>query len=107
MGAASIKIDMKRAMTADGVTVKEGEWISVDGSTGEAFVGQIPTVAPRFEEQTDLITLLQWADEIAAEPGSRQPGKITHPPAACRSGPMQTTRRTHAAPATSAPRASA
>jgi len=66
-------------MTADGVTVKEGEWISVDGSTGEAFVGQIPTVAPKFEEQTDLLTLLDWADEIAAEPGSRQPGKSHSP----------------------------
>ena len=76
VGAASIKIDMEaRVMTSNGVTVKEGDWISVDGSTGEAFVGQIPTIAPKFEEQTDLITLLQWADEIAATPGMRQPGK--------------------------------
>ena len=76
VGAASIKIDMEaRTMTADGVTVKEGDWISVDGGTGEAFVGQIPTVAPKFEEQTDLITLLGWADEIAAEPGSRVAGQ--------------------------------
>jgi pyruvate,orthophosphate dikinase len=80
VGAASIKIDMTtRTMTADGVTVKEGEWISVDGGTGEAFVGQIPTVAPKFEEQTDLITLLSWADEIASAPGSRAPGKNNSP----------------------------
>ena len=80
VGAASIKIDMEaRTMTADGVVVKEGDWISVDGGTGEAFVGQIPTVAPKFEEQTDLITLLGWADEIAATPGSRVPGANNSP----------------------------
>ena len=80
VGAASIKIDMEaRTMTADGVVVKEGDWISVDGGTGEAFIGQMPTVAPKFEEQTDMITLLGWADEIAAEPGSRAPGASNAP----------------------------
>jgi len=80
VGAGALKIDMEaRVMTAHGVTVKEGDWISVDGGTGEAFVGQIPTIAPKFEEQTDLITLLQWADEIAAEPGVRAPGKNNSP----------------------------
>jgi pyruvate,orthophosphate dikinase len=80
VGAGALKIDMEaRTMTADGVMVKEGDWISVDGGTGEAFIGQIPTVAPNFEEQTDLITLLQWADEISAQPGSRVPGKNNSP----------------------------
>ncbi len=80
VGAGSLKIDLeRRIMTADGVTVKEGDWISVDGGTGEAFVGQIPTVAPKFEEQTDLITLLSWADEIAATEGMRKPGKNDSP----------------------------
>jgi pyruvate,orthophosphate dikinase len=51
--------------------VKEGEWISVDGTTGEVFLGQIPTTAPSLEEQTDLLTLLKWADEICATPGIR------------------------------------
>jgi len=80
VGAGMIKINMEdRTMTVGDLVVKEGEWISVDGGTGQAFIGQIPTVAPKFEEQTDLITLLQWADEIAAEPGSRQPGKNNSP----------------------------
>jgi pyruvate,orthophosphate dikinase len=80
VGAGALKIDMEaRNMTADGVLVNEGDWISVDGGTGEAFVGEIPTVAPKFEEQPDLITLLKWADEIAAEPGSRVPGKNNSP----------------------------
>jgi pyruvate,orthophosphate dikinase len=65
VGASEVSIDMeRRQMTANGMVVKEGEWVSIDGHTGEAFVGQIPTVHPKFEEQTDLITLLSWADEF-------------------------------------------
>ncbi|MHB1319641.1 MAG: pyruvate, phosphate dikinase [Anaerolineae bacterium] len=72
VGASDIKIDMEaRALTAHGIRIEEGDWISVDGATGESFVGQIPTVAPRYEEQTDLVTLLGWADEVAAEPNVR------------------------------------
>jgi len=66
VGASDIAIDLeKRQMSAHGVLVKEGEWVSIDGATGEAFVGKIPTVEPRFEEEKDLHTLLSWADEIA------------------------------------------
>ena len=43
---------------------KEGDWISVDGSTGDVFVGALPTVSARFEDQPDLQTILGWADEI-------------------------------------------
>ncbi len=63
VGASDVTIDLeRRQMSANGVVVKEGEWVSIDGGSGEAFVGQIPTVHPKFEEQTDLITLLSWAD---------------------------------------------
>jgi len=62
-----MKIDLeKRVMEADGKIVKEGEWISVDGTTGKVFIGKIPTVEARIEEQTDLLTVLGWADDIAA-----------------------------------------
>ncbi len=72
VGASEIKIDPEaRSFTANGVTVKEGDWISVDGTTGEVFVGQIPTIAPTLEEQTELMTLLTWADEISAREGIR------------------------------------
>jgi pyruvate, orthophosphate dikinase len=65
VGASDVKIELKsRQFSAHGVVVKEGDWISIDGATGEAFAGQIPTVHPKFEEQTDLITLLCWADEF-------------------------------------------
>jgi pyruvate,orthophosphate dikinase len=80
VGAGALKIDMEaRTMTANNVTVREGDWISVDGGTGESFVGQIPTVAPKFEEQTDLITLLKWADDVSTEAGSRLAGKNNSP----------------------------
>ena len=72
VGASSVRIDMEaRTFTAGGVKVSEGDWISVDGMTGEVFLGQIPAVAPSLEEQTDLLTLLTWADEISATEGIR------------------------------------
>ncbi len=73
VGASMVKIDLdKREMNVNGVVVKEGEWISIDGTTGEAFVGKLDLTAATLEEQTDLLTLLKWADEIAATPGIRQ-----------------------------------
>jgi pyruvate,orthophosphate dikinase len=73
VGASSIKIDLeKREMAVDSKVVKEGDWISVDGTTGEVFVGKIPTSAPSLEEQTELLTLLNWADEICARDGMRK-----------------------------------
>jgi pyruvate,orthophosphate dikinase len=47
-----------------GLEIHEGDWISLDGSTGEVFVGALPTVSARYEEQKDLQTILGWADEI-------------------------------------------
>jgi pyruvate,orthophosphate dikinase len=52
--------------TKTGITLKEGDWVSLDGAKGEAITGQIPMVNPSYEEQTDLVTLLGWADEISA-----------------------------------------
>jgi pyruvate,orthophosphate dikinase len=67
VGASMIKIDLeKRTMEVDGNIVKEGEWISVDGTTGQVYVGKLVTSAPSLEEQTDLLALLTWADDIAA-----------------------------------------
>ncbi len=72
VGASEVRINLqKREMVANGTVVKEGEWISVDGTTGEVYVGQIPTSAPSLEEQKELLTLLEWADEIAATEGMR------------------------------------
>ena len=73
VGASQIKIDLEnRLMTVDGNVLKEGEWISVDGTTGDVFIGRINTFTPKIEEQTDLLKLLEWADEICATPGMRK-----------------------------------
>jgi pyruvate,orthophosphate dikinase len=73
VGASAITIELeRREMSVNGRTIKEGEWISVDGTTGQVFAGQIPTTSPSLEEQTELLTLLGWADEIAARKGIRK-----------------------------------
>jgi pyruvate,orthophosphate dikinase len=56
--AFTVKVDGQE------ITVKEGDHISIDGSTGEVFAGQIKKVDPDFDNETDLKVLLGWADEI-------------------------------------------
>jgi pyruvate, orthophosphate dikinase len=73
VGASAIKIDLeRRVMTVGESTVKEGDWISVDGTTGRVFIGKIPTTSPSLEQQTELLTLLKWADEICAKKDVRE-----------------------------------
>jgi pyruvate,orthophosphate dikinase len=80
VGASDVKINLdKRQMSADGKIVKEGEWISVDGAAGLVYLGQMPTEAPSLEEQTDLLTLLSWADEFAAAPTKNPRGGANGP----------------------------
>jgi pyruvate,orthophosphate dikinase len=72
VGASEARINLEaRTISVDNLVVKEGDWISVDGTSGEAFVGEIEAVAPSLEEQTELMELLTWADEIAATEGIR------------------------------------
>jgi pyruvate, orthophosphate dikinase len=64
-GAEALKIDYaRRRMQAGSVTVNEGEMISIDGTTGEIYAGELPTIEARFEDEHDLATLLGWADEV-------------------------------------------
>jgi len=72
VGASEARINTEaRTISVGDLVVKEGDWVSVDGTTGEAFLGKIEAVAPSLEEQTDLLTLLTWADEISATEGVR------------------------------------
>jgi pyruvate, orthophosphate dikinase len=52
----------KREAVIAGTTLREGDLITIDGSTGNIFLGQVPTIEPEFVE--DLLVLLEWADEI-------------------------------------------
>ncbi len=73
VGASAIKIDLeRRVMTVGETVVKEGDWVSVDGNTGKVFIGKIPTTSPSLEKQTELLTLLTWADEICARKDVRE-----------------------------------
>ncbi len=66
-GCAELLVDYgaKSARSSvSGASFKEGDWISLDGTTGEVFVGALPTVEARFEDQPELQTILGWADEI-------------------------------------------
>jgi pyruvate,orthophosphate dikinase len=63
-GAAALDIDLaKREMRVNGKVVKEGDAISIDGTTGEVFAGELPTIQPNFREEKQLIELLSWADK--------------------------------------------
>jgi pyruvate,orthophosphate dikinase len=62
-GAGDIRIDYEAGtMTARATTVKAGELITIDGSTGEVMLGEVPTIQP--ELSGDFATLMGWADAI-------------------------------------------
>jgi pyruvate, orthophosphate dikinase len=44
------------------IEVHEGDWISIDGGTGEVFLGKLETHEPDFDREVELRTLLEWAD---------------------------------------------
>ena len=63
-GCEAIAIDVhERVARVGGVLLHEGDTITVDGTTGRVFAGEIATVEPEFSQ--DLETLLGWADEVA------------------------------------------
>ena len=78
VGVKDIEVDtIHRRFTAGQVTVAEGEWITIDGSTGRVFPGALPTVpsevvrvisGTRSAEQAPLYQsvsrVLEWADGI-------------------------------------------
>jgi pyruvate,orthophosphate dikinase len=65
-GCESLKVDSETGTFSVGDrTVRSGEVISIDGGTGEVFLGSIPLVEPNFEEEKELIEMLSWADREA------------------------------------------
>jgi pyruvate,orthophosphate dikinase len=62
-GAGDCRIDGKAGtLIVRGVTVKTGDTITLDGSTGEIILGVVPTVQP--EMSGDFSELMGWADEV-------------------------------------------
>jgi pyruvate, orthophosphate dikinase len=63
VGVAALEIDMdQRQMSVNGKVIKEGDWISIDGTLGEVFAGQIETKVPDISDPY-LLRILSWADE--------------------------------------------
>ncbi len=61
--ALEIDADRRQMRTGSGKVLKEGDWLTIDGGTGEVFAGEIATVVP---DVTDpyLVELLSWADRF-------------------------------------------
>jgi len=61
-GCESLHVDLRtRSFTVDGQTIHEGDIISVDGSTGDVFLQQLPLIAP--DVSGHFGTLMEWCDE--------------------------------------------
>ena len=61
-GCDDISIDYKKdQFTAGGKTIKKGDWVSLDGSSGEVMLGEVPTQEAKFSRE--FAQLMKWADE--------------------------------------------
>ena len=64
VGVSALKIDLnKHRMNIGDLVVQEGDWLSLDGNTGDVYLGQLKTMVPDIKDPW-LIKLLSWADEI-------------------------------------------
>jgi len=61
VGAESVKISGS-SFTVNGVTVNEGDWLSLDGTTGEVMLGKLALMASKPPKEFD--TILKWSDEV-------------------------------------------
>jgi pyruvate, orthophosphate dikinase len=63
VGVSALEVDLvgHRATVGD-LVIEEGDWVSLDGSTGEVFLGQLDTFVPDITD-TWLAMLLSWADK--------------------------------------------
>jgi pyruvate, orthophosphate dikinase len=61
-GASALKIDVdSKQFSVDGATAREGDVISINGTTGDVVLGAVPVVTP--EPTGPFATILEWADE--------------------------------------------
>ena len=63
VGAAGLRID-GHSVTVAGTTVNEGDWLSIDGTSGTVVLGQVPLTAA--SPPPELEQVLEWADELRA-----------------------------------------
>lgn len=62
-GCSALNINTKKEIiSVENAEIKMGEFITIDGGTGEVFLGKVPTIEPEMSEE--FKTLLSWANEI-------------------------------------------
>jgi len=62
-GCGDITIDMKKGIiSVHGYTINEGDYLTLDGTTGNVILGEVELITAGFSK--DLETILEWADEV-------------------------------------------
>jgi len=62
-GCSVLNIDAKKEkISVNDIALKKGDFITIDGGTGEVFLGKVPTIEPRMSKEFE--TLLSWANKI-------------------------------------------
>ena len=90
VGCEAVRIDEKNGqITVAGQVVKAGDYLTINGTTGDVMIGKVPTIDPTMTG--DFATLMTWADKGASS----------------KSAPTRTPRPTPPRPASSGPRGSA
>ncbi|MCX5847387.1 MAG: pyruvate, phosphate dikinase [Deltaproteobacteria bacterium] len=65
VGCSALEIDMgKKLMNVNNRTIKEGDWISLNGSTGRVYEGKIPSITPDLKTNKEYMQLMKWADKF-------------------------------------------
>ncbi|HUM13193.1 MAG TPA: pyruvate, phosphate dikinase [Myxococcaceae bacterium] len=66
VGVMALEVDADRkeaTIKRSSLVLREGDWVSIDGTTGEVFLGQVETMQPSLDDPA-LIELLGWADRF-------------------------------------------
>jgi pyruvate,orthophosphate dikinase len=63
-GAKGVSVQGKKVVIGE-KTFKEGDWITIDGSSGDVYEGQYPLISPKMSK--DLETFLSWCDKVCAD----------------------------------------
>ena len=65
VGAGAVRIDAKaKKFVSEGQTFKEGDWISLNGTTGKVYGGQLPVLPAQPEKNKWYAKLMKWADAV-------------------------------------------
>ena len=65
VGCSALAIEThKKLMNVNGRVIKEGEWLSLNGTIGRVYEGKIPTVRPDLETNKEYMQLMEWADKL-------------------------------------------